>query len=338
MAAQLTSGLAHDFSNLLTIILGMQSRLQSMSLPEEAADLIAATLGAARRGGTLLDRIADMTGPREHTPVPTDLPAFLNDLEPLARSVLPDTITLDILPADAPRTCLLDPGMLQDSLINLLLNARDAIAGPGRITLAVTTVQDTWLDVSVSDTGPGFSDHVRSHAFDPFFTTKGGEGSGLGLTMVYNMTKLAGGRVMIDNTDAGGQVTLRLPLREASADDTPGFVLLVEDSADLRESIRAMLRADGHQVIEATSATEAQALLNGLPEITAILSDITLEGEATGLDLIDALPARHPPAVLMTSLPPSDPLHAAALARAPVLRKPFQPGALRAALSGGATP
>ena len=338
MAAQLTSGLAHDFSNLLTIILGMQSRLQSMSLPEEAADLIAATLGAARRGGALLDRIADMTGPREHAPVPTDLPAFLNDLEPLARSVLPDTIALDIRPADAPRTCLLDPGMLQDSLINLLLNARDAIAGPGRITLAVTTVQDTWLDVSVSDTGPGFSDHVRSHAFDPFFTTKGGEGSGLGLTMVYNMTKLAGGRVMIDNTDAGGQVTLRLPLREASADDTPGFVLLVEDSADLRESIRAMLRADGHQVIEATSATEAQALLNGLPEITAILSDITLEGEATGLDLIDALPARHPPAVLMTSLPPSDPLHVAALARAPVLRKPFQPGALRAALSGGTTP
>ncbi|QFT97652.1 Blue-light-activated protein [Roseovarius sp. THAF8] len=336
MAAQLTSGLAHDFSNLLTIILGMQSRLQSMSLPEEAADLIAATLGAARRGGTLLDRIADMTGPREHMPVPTDLPAFLNDLEPLARSVLPDTITLDIRPADAPRTCLLDPGMLQDSLINLLLNARDAIAGPGRISLKVTTVQDTWLDVAVSDTGPGFSDHVRSHAFDPFFTTKGGEGSGLGLTMVYNMTKLAGGRVMIDNTDAGGQVTLRLPLREASADDTPGFVLLVEDSADLRESIRAMLRADGHQVIEATSATEAQALLHGLPEITAILSDITLEGEATGLDLIDALPARHPPAVLMTSLPPSDPLHAAALARAPVLRKPFHPGALRAALSGGA--
>lgn len=342
MAAQLTSGLAHDFSNLLTIILGMQSRLQSMSLPEEATDLIAATLGAARRGGTLLDRIADMTGPREHTPVATDLPAFLHDLEPLARSVLPETITLSIAAENAPRTCLLDPGMLQDSLINLLLNARDAIgeadAAPGRITLAVTTVQDTWLDVAVSDTGPGFSDHVRSHAFDPFFTTKGGEGSGLGLTMVYNMTKLAGGRVMIDNTDTGGQVTLRLPLREVSAEDTPGFVLLVEDSADLRESIRAMLRADGHQVIEATSATEAQALLNGLPEITAILSDITLEGEATGLDLIDALPARHPPAVLMTSLPLSDPLHAAALERAPVLRKPFQPGALRAALSGGATP
>ncbi|MFN3208855.1 MAG: PAS-domain containing protein, partial [Roseovarius sp.] len=107
MAAQLTSGLAHDFANLLTIILGMQSRLQSMPLPEEAADLIAATLGAARRGGRLLDRIADMTGPREHTPVPTDLSAFLHDLEPLARSILPDGITLAITAADTPRACLL---------------------------------------------------------------------------------------------------------------------------------------------------------------------------------------------------------------------------------------
>ena len=106
MAAQLTSGLAHDFSNLLTIILGMQSRLGRMGLPEGAQDLVNATLAAARRGGGLLGRIADMTGPREHEPVPTDLAAFLGDLETLARSTLPSGIALRIETGTPPTaTC-----------------------------------------------------------------------------------------------------------------------------------------------------------------------------------------------------------------------------------------
>src|SRR6056297_3581899 len=180
MAAQLTSGLAHDFSNLLTIILGMQSRLARMGVPAEARELIDATLAAARRGGGLLGRIADMTGPREHEPVPTDLSAFLADLDTLARSALPSGIVLVTDTQGAGGRYLLDAGMLQDSLLNLVLNARDACGNRGRVTLTVRPVQETWLEFSVGDTGPGFSPEALDHALDPFFTTKGGEGSGLG--------------------------------------------------------------------------------------------------------------------------------------------------------------
>lgn len=335
LAAQMTSGLAHDFSNLLTIILGMQSKLERMALPTAAGELISATVSAARRGGSLLHRIADMTGHREHMPVATDLRAFLTELTPLARSTLPDGVVFTVDNLIGPDSYMLDSGMLQDSLLNLVLNARDACGAAGKITLGVNTVQGTWLEFAVSDTGPGFSDHALAHALEPFFTTKGGEGSGLGLGMVYDMTKLAGGRINLTNTEQGARVALRLPLRPASTHMTPGMILLVEDSPDLRSTVREMLRDAGHSVVEAASVGEALTLLADLPEISALLSDISLEGELTGVDLLKTLPSGHCPAYLMTSLPPDNPLRIAAAARAPVLRKPFTAAELNAFLSQG---
>ena len=336
IAAQLTSGLAHDFANLLTIILGMQSKLQRMSLPDEVAGLISATIEAARRGGGLLNRIADMTGKREHDPRPTNLPAFLRDMETLALSTLPDRVGFAVNNLTDATVYKLDAGMLQDSLLNLVLNARDACGEAGQITLTVRSVRDTWLEFTVEDTGPGFSDQALSRGLEPFFTTKGGEGSGLGLSMVYDMTKLAGGRVHLSNSKTGGRVTLRLPLRTAEAVVMPGLVLLVEDSPDLRDTIRDMLRDAGHSVVEASNVPEALSLLHELPEISAVLSDISLEGDQTGLDLLDALPDGHCPAYLMTSLPPDDPQFKAARARALVLRKPFAAAELAALLTAEA--
>jgi signal transduction histidine kinase/CheY-like chemotaxis protein len=338
MAAQLTSGLAHDFSNLLTIILGMQSRLGRMGLSAEAQELVNATLAAARRGGGLLNRIADMTGPREHEPVPVDLGAFLTDLGTLARSALPSGIALHFKPPVPAERYLLDPGMLQDSLLNLVLNARDACGESGVITVSARPLQETWLEFVVDDTGPGFTPEALRRALDPFFTTKGGEGSGLGLSMVYDMTKLAGGRILLDNTDTGARVALRLPLRPAGAARPPGLVLLVEDSPDLRSTLRDMLRGAGHSVIEAATVEEAAALMENLPEISAVLSDIVLEGNRTGLDLAVLPRRRDCPLVLMTSLPPEDPLHREAARLAPVLRKPFSAAQLDAALLAGVDP
>ncbi|WP_370211197.1 PAS-domain containing protein [Roseovarius sp.] len=333
VAAQLTSGMAHDFSNLLTIILGLQSRLARLGLPDPAPELIEATHAAARRGGDLLNRIADMTGEREHTPEPVHLPGFFRDLEPLARSTLPEAVGFAAENTLGDATLMLDPAMLQDSLLNLVLNARDACGGAGRITLTARRVQDTWVDFSVTDTGPGLSDPARERAFEPCFTTKGDDGSGLGLVMVYDMTKLAGGRVTLANTGSGAQVTLRLPLRVAPDPVEAGLILLLEDTAEIRDALRDMLRADGHAVIEASSVPEARELLAGLPEISALLSDIVLEGEETGLDLIRNLPRDGLPVILMTSLPPDDPRHAEARDLAPVLRKPVTSARLRALLS-----
>lgn len=348
IAAQMISGLAHDFSNLLTIILGAQSRLERIAMPdqtgEQAGELINATLSAARRGGALLNRIADMTNARAVHPSPTRIVEFLNDFEVLAGPALPPGIPLIIHNTVTQDTLMLDAGMLQDSLLNLVLNARDACNarenGHGEITLTARTIKDTWVEFIISDTGMGFSKHALERAFEPFFTTKGGEGSGLGLAMVYDMTKLAGGRVRAANTHNGGQVSLRLPLRVALPPAAPGLVLLVEDSPDLRASVRDMLTEFGHTVIEAASVDEALALAGEIPDISMVLSDISLEGTATGIDLFDHLKDARPatylprnlPCYLMTSLAPKHPLFEQAINRAPVLPKPFSSRQLAAFL------
>ncbi len=322
LAAQMISGLAHDFSNLLTIILGMQSRMGRLpDLPENARELVEGTLAAARRGGTLLSSIADVTGPRALRPTATDPAQVLRDLATLAKPTLPADMRLYIINQAPDHAVLLDKGRITDSLLNLILNARDACGAAGHITLTQRVVHDTWIEWTVTDNGPGFSPTALERGIDPFFTTKGSEGSGLGLSMVYDMTKSAGGDLRLRNDTGGASVVLRLPYR-AALPGTTGLALLVEDDDDIRADVRDMLMDMGHSVIEATSADEATALLADLPDIGLILSDIQLVGEATGLDLAHRA-AGHVPVLLMTSLPADHSLFRDAQKLAPVLSKPF---------------
>ncbi len=341
LAAQLTSGLAHDFANLLTIILGLQGRLERIDLPAEASDMVKATTAAARRGGTLLDRIAGISNKRELKPAIIDMPQFLADLSVLAGPILPEQIALRMVEDGLDGALRLDAGMLQDALVNLILNARDAMVGQkgaaqaGAITLTARALRDTWLEIMVEDDGPGFSPQALEHGLDPFFTTKGGEGSGLGLAMVYDQITLAGGTVRLSNRNKGGGcVTLRLPLRRVVPGRDPGLVLLVEDSVDIREGVREMLRSMGHSVIEAGSADEGMALAN-LPGVEIVLSDVILPGTLTGVDLLEHLAQgdRGVRGYLMTSLPATNPLRARGAAQFPVLTKPFDEGQLAAFLT-----
>lgn len=328
MAAQMTSGLAHDFSNLLTIILGMQSRLSKMDLPDEAEKLIAATQSTARRGGQLLNRIADMTGNRTPQPKATDMRGLLEDLRVLATPSLPRGVGLSVVNTLPDKPLMLDPGMVQDALLNLVLNARDACGSSGQITISAHAIGTIWAEITVSDTGPGFSPEALDKALNPFFTTKGSDGSGLGLPMVYDTVKLAGGDLSLRNTPSGASVVMRLPFRPAPPAQT-GLVLLVEDNDDLRDQFRDMLVELGCSVVEASSADEALELTLDIDDISLVLSDIRLEGEGTGIDLVDRIDGSLP-CILMTSLPQSDPLHNQALTRAPVLRKPFTQAQLSA--------
>lgn len=338
LAAQLTSGLAHDFANLLTIILGLQGRLERLALPDGAQGLVTATLAAARRGGSLLDRIAGISGKRELRPVITAMPQFLADLAALSEPILPDHIKLWMIREGVDVPLRLDAGMLQDALLNLILNARDAMeARHGKITLTARELRETWLEIVVEDDGPGFSEIALARGLDPFFTTKGGEGSGLGLAMVYDQVTLAGGTVRLANREmGGGRVTLRLPLRRAEPDTTPKMVLLVEDNPDIRENVREMLRALGHSVIEASSADEGLHLA-ALPGVEIVLSDITLPGALNGVELLERLATTDlsPRGFLMTSLPTSAPLRARGEARFPLLAKPFDEAQLAAFLTRG---
>jgi signal transduction histidine kinase len=327
LAAQLSSGLAHDFANLLTIILGLQGRiLRQSDLPDGLADLAQSTMAAARRGGVLLDRIASISGHRELRPGPTDLEIFLDDLRMMATPSLSDDTRLSVALEAGFVPLMLDAGALQDCLLNLVLNARDAIGpGGGQIWLTARRVRDTWLEVTVEDTGPGFSSDALDRGMDPFYTTKGGEGSGLGLSMVFDQISLGGGTVRLSNrVEGGARVTLRLPLRRADSVSTPKLVLLVEDTEEIRVEIREMLRTLGNNVIEAGSVDEALQLAD-LPGIDLVLSDINLPGAQTGLDLVRQLSARGMQASLrlMTSLPATDPLWQTASSEFLVLGKPF---------------
>ncbi len=325
LAAQLTSGLAHDFGNLLTIILGLQSQLQRMpDLPAPAREAATATLAAAGRGADLLGRVARISGVSPSNPAPLLLSDFLAGLRRLAEPSLPAGIALSISQDGFDAPIIADAGSLQDSLLNLILNARDAMGAKGRIHVLARPIRDTWIELRVEDDGPGFSEAALSHGLDPFFTTKGATGSGLGLTMVYDQTRILGGTVRLSNPPTGGaSVSLRLPLRWAG-DARTLLVLLVEDDPAIREAVRALLCQLGHTVIEAEDVDEALTLI-AVPGIDLVLSDIRLAGERTGVDLAETLRTQGMTRIaLMTSLPAGDTLRGrAGELSLPVLSKPF---------------
>jgi len=329
LAAQLTSGMAHDFANLLTIIMGVQARLDRMDLRPEAHDMLGVAQAAARRGGALLDRIAAISGKREMRPKPMQMRALLSDLKTMATPSLPEGVRLAVEISGFDTPVLLDVGSVQDALLNLILNARDAVGDSGAITLSARPMRDTWIEFVVEDTGPGFSDSALAHGMDPFFTTKGDKGSGLGLSMVYDICQLSGGTTKLGNTDRGAKVTLRLPLRRPTKASASRMTLLVEDNDDIRASVRTMLTGLGHSVIEAGTVEEGLALAE-LPGLSCVLSDICLPGGASGLDLAYALSDRDRalPVHLMTALPVSDPKRQQAASRFPIIAKPFSAGEL----------
>lgn len=328
LAAQLTSGLAHDFANLLTIILGLQGRIEKLpALPAEALDMITTTRAAALRGGVLLDRLSDISGNREIQNRATALDQLFSEVRALANPSLPDHITLTLDAAALERPVLLDSGLLQDSLLNLILNARDSIgANPGAIAVTAQSVNNLWLELTVSDTGKGFSETALTRALEPFFTTKNNDaGSGLGLSMVYDFAQLSGGLVKIGNRPEGGAVVaLRLPLKYGATHTSPRLILLVEDNPDIRVNVREMLRELGHSVLEATSADEAETLA-AVPGIDLVLTDITLDGSRTGLDLAESLSKGlfGNRVFMITSLPASDAIRQRAEAAFPLIAKPF---------------
>ncbi|UWQ17698.1 PAS-domain containing protein [Jannaschia sp. M317] len=333
VAAQLTSGMAHDFANLLTVILGLKDRLGTLDLPLEAREAVEAIGVAATRGGTLIDQIQGLSGPRDLRPRAVDLRGFLAELATLGGASLPRGIRLDTRVHGLDEPVLLDPDALRDAILNLILNARDALAGRGTITLTARPHRDTWLEILVHDTGPGFSSQALEKGAEPFFTEKGEDGTGLGLSMVYDVVKLAGGRTRLGNArDGGAQVVLRLPLRQPPPGLPPTLVLVVEDAVHIREAVRDRLLAAGHTVLEAASVAEARALFD-VDGIGLVLSDIMLRTAETGLDLARDAATRGLPVALMTSLPDDAPLHRQAAADWPVVRKPFSVEKLSAVLA-----
>ncbi|MEM7546278.1 MAG: PAS-domain containing protein [Pseudomonadota bacterium] len=348
-AATLTSGLAHDFSNLLTIVMGIHGRLERLpDLPPDAHDMIAAAHVATARGAELLRHLAAISGDRQAAPERVDIADTLRGVAELFRTTDADMadMVVDLLLEPMPETEM-DRGYLQDAVLNLLLNARDAFSGEAGLRIKVSAARvGPMIRIAVGDNGPGFAATARERAFEPFFSTKARGGAGLGLSTVFNFANSCGGTARIGTSPLGGaEVELLMPHIEPAALNDPGpdlsasleagIALVVDDDPAIRTGVRDDLHGLGWPVLEAASAEEAFALVSQIDEITLVVSDLMMGTGDTGAELAARLRRMRPDlrVLLMTGLPVGNALRRNAEAAFPVISKPFTSTTLAAHLN-----
>ncbi|MDO6731820.1 PAS-domain containing protein [Marinovum sp. 2_MG-2023] len=332
LASQLTSGMTHDFSNLLTIIMGQQAKLDAFGAQNPDIRQISETINsAAKRGAELIESLSLIESPRTLNPVVVQVNDFIVNFERLAQAAVPEGIDFSLTSHLADDRLIFDPGFAQDAMLNLVLNASEAMDGSGAVRVTLTRAQDQSLEISVVDEGPGFSADALKNALAPFYTTKKNKlGCGLGLSASFDFAKSCGGKLRIGNQPGGGAfVVLKIPYLPAKSKE-PGLVLLVDDDDEVRATVRTYLRQTGHTVVEAVSVQEASFLMN-IEGLTQIVTDLDLGRSETGLDVVDIAPPDIP-VLIITGLPKSDPLRQKAEQTQTVLSKPFQLAALENAL------
>jgi len=326
---QLTGGVAHDFNNLLQVILGNLERL-GRRLPDgrgpEPERLISAATRAAGRAATLTQRLLAFSRRQPLMPKSLDLNRLTAGMMELLGRTLGETIHVETVLAGGLWRVYADENQLENALVNLAVNARDAMPQGGRLILGTQNVRldeayartqedvrpGDYVLVTVSDTGMGMTKDVVARAFDPFFTTKDiGQGTGLGLSQVYGFVRQSGGHVRIDSAPKQGTtINLYLPrffdleqLETASGVAVPEpvplghrheTILLVEDEPDVRSFTRETLRELGYQVLEAANGPDALAALDRASDLRLLFSDIGLPGGLNGRELADEARRRRP--------------------------------------------
>jgi len=316
---QLTGGLAHDFNNLLTGITGslelLATRLAQGKLTELDRYLNVAQ-GAAKRAASLTHRLLAFSRRQTLDPKPTDINQLVSGMDDLIRRTVGPAVTLEVVPAPALWAVLADPNQLENALLNLCINARDAMPDGGRLIIetgnrrledheakALELSAVDYVSLSVSDTGGGMTQDVIARAFDPFFTTKPlGEGTGLGLSMVYGFTRQSGGQACISSEPGQGtKVCLYLPrhtggvsasepcedLQRARRGDGE-TVLVVDDEPSVRLLINEVLGELGYRVLEAETGAAGLKILEAVGRVDLLVTDVGLPGGMNGRQLADA--------------------------------------------------
>ena len=325
---QLTGGVAHDFNNLLAVFANGLQLLERNVNQEQRQRVYEGMRRAIARGAGLTHHLLAFSRRRPVNPESIDLAAHLSGLREILDRSLRGDIHVEMRFGPDLWPVEIDAGELELTMLNLCVNARDAMTGGGTITVTAENRQIVeegelpadFVELSVADTGCGMPPEVRRRAFEPFFTTKEvGKGSGLGLPQVYGFAQQSGGRVRIDSTVGEGTVvTLLLPrsLRPAAAVDADdassvasprsgersGLVLLVEDDNEVAALTREMLCTLGFTVIHAASPAAALGALADARSVDFVLSDIMMPGDMSGLDLAREIRRRQPnlPVVLTT--------------------------------------
>lgn len=350
---QLTGGLAHDFNNLLAVIIGS---LDLVNPDSPDAPRINRALKAAERGAMLTQRLLAFSRKQSLHPHAVELKTLLENLGELMRHSLPNTLALEIEAQSPAWPAWIDVSQLENAIINLVMNARDAMDGQvgtikirtwnQRVTRSDGRKQDMVM-LEVADQGSGMSQEVKAQVFEPFFTTKQtGSGSGLGLSMVYGFVRQSGGRVEIESAPGQG-TTVRLqlpraivpvqaqaePLPEQVSVSTDKLVLVLEDEADVRQTLCEQLHLLGYLTLEAANGEQAMQMLAASAEIDIFISDLMLPGSLSGVDVVNHALKHYPQlSILLISGQDLRPAHNPALPEVALLRKPFTRGELAQAL------
>lgn len=350
---QLTGGLAHDFNNLLAVIIGS---LDLVNPESPDAPRVNRALKAAERGALLTQRLLAFSRKQSLHPHAVELKTLLENLGELMRHSLPATLTLEIEAQSPAWPAWIDVSQLENAIINLVMNARDAMDGQAgtikirtwnqRVTRSDGRKQDMVM-LEVADQGSGMPQAVKAQVFEPFFTTKQtGSGSGLGLSMVYGFVRQSGGRVEIESAPGQGTtVRLQLPRAvvpvqaqvEAVAQHTTTndekLVLVLEDEDDVRQTLCEQLHLLGYLTLEAANGEQAMHMLAASSEIDIFISDLMLPGGLSGVDVVNHAQAHYPQlSILLMSGQDLRPAHNPALPDVALLRKPFTRGELAQAL------
>ncbi len=360
-AVALTSGVVHDFSNIMTIILGNLNRLSDSRLSEaEREHIISVTRRAVERGGRVTDQLMSFSRNEELSPGPCDVNRLAGDLLRLFSASLDPAVVVTLdegrsggAPLGARVGAFVDERAFQDALLNLLLNARDAIGHAGTIRVEIAAARHDGADavrVSVIDDGCGFAEGTIDQACKAYFSTKqGGRGRGLGLSMVRRFVRRSGGDLVIESEPGkGASVSMFLPVAElideaheaepkpAQAGGFAGLALVIDDEPEIRGLVRQYLLASGMKVIEAVEPSEALELIANIPLIALVVTDIMMPGGLTGIDLVREIRETRPdlPVLFMSGLATSHPALQQAESWFPVLRKPFGEAEFNAALAG----
>jgi PAS domain S-box-containing protein len=318
---QLTAGMAHDFNNLLQVINGnLEVALLGLDHPDAARGAIDRAQRAAMRAGKLTQQLLAFARKQHLEPKPVNINTLVVDFSDMLARTLGERIELRLDLRPGLPICQVDPTQLEMALLNVLINARDAMPDGGEVTVASTIVRGedrlkvhglppgTYVDLCVIDKGKGMAPDVLRRATEPFFTTKG-PGTGLGLAMVHGFVQQSKGRLEIDSTPGNGTtVRMLFPAAESGIDlgaaeappttaqEAPSrpCVLVVEDNDDVRELAEAVLGMSGYAVLSASSGEQALQVLAGDAHVDLLFTDVIMPGGMTGLELAEQVRTAYP--------------------------------------------
>jgi PAS domain S-box-containing protein len=309
--AQLTGGVAHDFNNLLTAAMGCLEMILRQRKAQRITSFAEMALRSLDRGAQLTQQLLAFARRQTLRPVSADLNALLTEIEVLIHRAVGETVDVVIDGAPGLPRCEVDPAQFEAAVMNLVINARDAMPKGGRLRLTTRKVETgrvpAYLDLrlgdyvafTVEDDGEGMRPEVAARAFEPFYTTKEiGKGSGLGLSMVYGFAKQSGGGIHIDSAlGRGTSVALYLPSAPLTADDPQqdrapdeprqgaGSILVVEDDAEVRDVSIEILQDLGYHTLVARNGREALEALQGPNRIDLLFTDLVMPGGVSGVAL-----------------------------------------------------